>query len=72
MSALLTSLAIIKSAPLRSLFCLACSITLLVSAANEYVDSKNLHYEVRFDIVSIVLQKETAKIEHLKNGFLHF
>lgn len=47
-------------------------IKLLVSAANEYVDSKNLHYEVRFDIVSIVLQKETAKIEHLKNGFLHF
>jgi putative endonuclease len=47
-------------------------IKLLVSAANEYVISKNLGYEVRFDIISIVLQNGPAKIEHLKNGFLHF
>ena len=46
-------------------------IKLLLAAANEYVISKNLHCEVRFDIVGIVLQKGTAKIEHLKDGFLH-
>jgi putative endonuclease len=47
-------------------------IKLLVSAANEYVISKNLDLEVRFDIVSIILNKKESKIEHLENAFLYF
>lgn len=47
-------------------------IKLLVNAADAYVISKNITQEVRFDIVSVVFQKGTPQIEHLKNGFLHF
>lgn len=47
-------------------------IKLLVSAANEYVISRNLDFEVRFDIVSIIKNKKETKIEHLENAFLHF
>lgn len=47
-------------------------INLLVSAANEYVISRNLDVEVRFDIIAILLNSKTKKIEHLENAFLHF
>lgn len=47
-------------------------IKLLVSAANEYVISKNLDVEVRFDIIAVLINSKTKKIEHLENAFLYF
>ncbi|WP_139957288.1 YraN family protein [Flavicella sediminum] len=47
-------------------------IKLLVSAANEYVISKNLDVDVRFDIVAIITNKKVTEIEHLENAFLYF
>ena len=47
-------------------------INLLVEAINEYVISKNLDVDVRFDIIAILKNKEKATIEHLKDAFLHF
>ena len=47
-------------------------IKLLVTAANEYVVSNNLDMEVRFDIISVILNKKETKITHLENAFLHF
>ena len=47
-------------------------IKLLVMAMNEYVVSKDLDVEVRFDIIAILQNKKAFKIEHLKDAFLHF
>ena len=47
-------------------------IKLLVKAANEYIISKNLDVEVRFDIIAIIKNKREEKIEHLENAFYHF
>lgn len=47
-------------------------IKLLVMAMNEYVISKDLDVEVRFDIVAIINNKQGTKIEHLEDAFLHF
>ncbi len=47
-------------------------IQLLVDAINEYVISKNLDVEVRFDIIAILKNKNTFEIEHLEDAFLHF
>ncbi len=47
-------------------------IKLLVKAANEYVISKDLEVEVRFDIIAIIKNKTTEKIEHLEDAFYHF
>jgi len=47
-------------------------IQLLVEAINEYVTSRDLDVEVRFDIIAILKNKSTFEIEHLKDAFLHF
>lgn len=47
-------------------------IKLLVQAANEYVISRNLDVEVRFDIIAVLLNSKTKKIEHLESAFLYF
>lgn len=47
-------------------------IQLLVEAINEYVISKDLDIEVRFDIIAILKTKNTFKIEHLEDAFLYF
>jgi len=47
-------------------------IQLLVEAINEYVTSKDLDVEVRFDIIAILKKGNTFEIEHLKDAFLHF
>lgn len=47
-------------------------IKLLLSAIDNYVVEKDLDVEVRFDIIAIIYQKTTTKIEHLKDAFLHF
>lgn len=47
-------------------------IKLLVMAANEYVISKNLDVEVRFDIIAIVKNPKYQKVEHLEDAFYFF
>ncbi len=47
-------------------------IKLLVTAINEYVISKDLDVEVRFDIIGIIKTKKETKIEHLEDAFLYF
>ncbi|QFZ54321.1 YraN family protein [Oceanihabitans sp. IOP_32] len=44
----------------------------LVKAVDEYVNSKDLDVEVRFDIIAIVKEPNSFKIEHLENAFYHF
>jgi putative endonuclease len=41
----------------------------LVQAANSYVLRKNLDSEVRFDIVSILLEKDGEKVNHIIDAF---
>ena len=47
-------------------------IQLSVSAINEYVISKDLDVDVRFDIIAIVLSSKTPSIDHIENAFYHF
>jgi putative endonuclease len=47
-------------------------IQLLVKAINEYVVSKNLDIEVRFDIIAVHKENKSFAIEHLKDAFYHF
>ena len=47
-------------------------IQLLVEAINEYVISKDLDVEVRFDIVAILKNNNKLELEHLEDAFLHF
>lgn len=47
-------------------------IKLMVTAINEYVISKNLDVEVRFDIIGIIKTKKETEIEHLEDAFLYF
>ena len=47
-------------------------IKLLVTAIDEYVNSKNLDVEVRFDIIAVVKEGKQFTIEHLKDAFYHF
>src|ERR1039457_5754929 len=41
----------------------------LVRAANAYVRLKHLDLEVRFDIISIILEKDCEKINHIADAF---
>ena len=47
-------------------------IQLLVKAVNEYVISKDLEVEVRFDIIAISKEDNDFKIEHIEDAFYHF
>ena len=47
-------------------------IKLLVSAIDEYVISKDLDVDVRFDIIAIIKENNNFTIEHLKDAFYHF
>lgn len=47
-------------------------IKLLVSAIDEYVISKDLEVDVRFDIIAIVKENNNFAIEHLEDAFYHF
>ena len=47
-------------------------IQLLVKAVNEYVVSKDMDIEVRFDIIAIHKEGKSFVIEHLKDAFYHF
>lgn len=47
-------------------------IKLLVEAVNEYVTTRDLDVEVRFDIIAIVKNQKELKINHFEDAFLHF
>lgn len=47
-------------------------IQLLVKAINEYVITKNLDVDVRFDIIAINKEGKSFAIEHLIDAFYHF
>jgi len=44
----------------------------LVKAVNEYIVTKNLNIDVRFDIIAIIKQGKAVTIEHLEDAFYHF
>ncbi len=44
----------------------------LTKAVDEYIIVNQLDVEVRFDIIGIIKEDETFKIEHLENAFYHF
>lgn len=43
-----------------------------VKAMNYYTEKNDLDLEIRFDILAIILNKETRKVEHIQNAFLYF
>jgi len=45
---------------------------LLVTAMNEYVVTKDLDTEVRFDVIAIIKNEQETSIEHLEDAFFHF
>lgn len=44
----------------------------LVKAVDAYVTENDLDVEVRFDIIAIINENKTFKIEHFENAFYHF
>lgn len=47
-------------------------IKLLISAIDNYVIERDLDVEVRFDIISIITNKNKTNIEHIEDAFLYF
>jgi putative endonuclease len=47
-------------------------IQLLVKAINEYIISKDLDVEARFDIIAINKEEKDYKIEHIEDAFFFF
>ena len=47
-------------------------INLLIRAANYYVQRYHINKEVRFDVVSVLIEGESSRIEHLVDAFYHF
>ncbi len=41
----------------------------LIDAANAYIKKKNIEMEIRFDVVSVVLDQKKHEIEHIVNAF---
>jgi putative endonuclease len=41
----------------------------LVRAANSYIFRKNINFEARFDIISIIHNKNETRINHIKDAF---
>lgn len=47
-------------------------IKLMVSAMDNYVVENDIDVEVQFDIIAIIKQQNTYKIEHIEDAFLFF
>lgn len=47
-------------------------IKLLVKAAHEYIIQNTLEKEIRFDIISVIKNKQIESVEHFKDAFYHF
>jgi putative endonuclease len=42
---------------------------LLIKAANHYITKNNLDVEVRFDIISVLFNKDQHKLKHIEDAF---
>ena len=42
---------------------------MIISAANAYIRKNNINDDVRFDIISIIMNKNKPEIEHIENAF---
>ena len=42
---------------------------LFKSAAEGYLEQKDLDYEIRFDVIGVILSAQKTKIEHFKEAF---
>lgn len=42
---------------------------MLVEAAEIYLEEKDLYYEVRFDIISIIKNEKESKVYHIEDAF---
>ncbi len=47
-------------------------IKLQVLAMDYYMNAKDLDFEVRFDIIAIILNKKQTEIEHLEDAYFYF
>lgn len=47
-------------------------IQLMVHAMDNYIVSNNIDITVQFDIISILYEKDSCKIEHIEDAFLYF
>lgn len=45
---------------------------LLIGAMDEYVVSKDLDVDVRFDVIGIIKNQNETKIEHFEDAFFYF
>lgn len=45
---------------------------LLIGAMDQYVITKDLDVEVRFDVIGIIKNQKETKIEHFEDAFFHF
>jgi putative endonuclease len=45
---------------------------LLLEAINQYVEIKNIDDEIRFDIISVIINQYRKDIEHIENAFIWF
>lgn len=41
----------------------------LIEATQNYIEQNDIDYEIRFDIISIILNDNETKINHIKNAF---
>jgi putative endonuclease len=44
----------------------------IITCANHYIQKRNIEKEVRFDVVSIILNQHRTEIEHIENAFYPF
>lgn len=47
-------------------------IALLIQAANAYANQHDIEFEIRFDVISIIKNKQQTHIQHLKDAFAPF
>ncbi|SDQ20764.1 YraN family protein [Flagellimonas zhangzhouensis] len=47
-------------------------VKLLALAANQYVEENDLDLEVRFDVITVIKNREKFEIEHFENAFYFF
>lgn len=47
-------------------------IQLLVRAIDNYVNENDLDVEIRFDIIAVIKEQNSFKIEHIEDAFLYF
>lgn len=47
-------------------------VALLVLAADQYVISRDIDLEIRFDIITVYFQGQHPQLTHIENAFYHF